>query len=121
MKLFIMLLFVALFAVGCSGEAEITVVNNTDYYVSGDIDGHSYGVVSGRTTKRSVEVGGFLDNSSKITINAYVPSTGAHLSKTYEMEKDHTYTYEVYSYYCGSSSYRMRLKTVESNSNIVAP
>lgn len=94
---------VALFIVGCAGEAEIKIHNTTDRYIHGDVEGQEFGLPENGQTSRTVEVGGFLKNSSDVTITCYVhctqssQSTVVHkLTKTTKVEKNSVYYYNVF-------------------------
>lgn len=99
----IVLMLMAAVVAGCSGDAKVVVKNNTDRYVTGDIDGKSYGVPSGSETTRTVDVGGFLKTSSDIDLTAHVhqsweSSSGivSSLQQTVEMKNGEEWTWDVY-------------------------
>ena len=116
----------ALLLIGCGGDADIKIINNTSRYASGDVDGQSFGVVTGGTTKRTIEVGSFWSSSSDVEINVnyhYTEKSGSGVKTRHhekmEMKADCEYTYELYSYAPGK--YGLRLLMAEPGSMIFAP
>jgi hypothetical protein len=104
MKIAALIVVLAFFAAGCGGDAEVTIINNTDRYVTGDLEGSTYGLPAGGHTTRSVEVGGFWSSSSDVTVQANVHSTTSassaicnRLSRTFKARKDEHHRYEVWS------------------------
>ncbi len=127
MKKLIPLIGLAAILAGCKGEARVDIRNNTSRYASGEVAGQTYGVVSGSTTTRSVEVGGFLKSSSKVKIFADVHASWEstspvvyRLNDEIKMEADHTYTWEIY-YASPSGQYILEQKSDEPHSPLLAP
>ncbi len=112
---------------GCSGEADLTIVNMTSRYANGDVEGRKFGLVSGGSTTKTLEVGGFLKSSSDVKINVRVHATTDGCSpvvdrwtKTMKLQKDYSYTYEFF--HCAPSGpYKLRLLKLESNSGLLRP
>ena len=101
--LLILTALAALFFIGCAGDAEIQIHNTTDRYVHGDVEESKFGLPENGQTSRTVEVGGFLKNSSDVTITCYVHSTESSqssvihkLTKTAKVEKNSVYYYNVF-------------------------
>ena len=105
MKSFLALLFLIPVLGGCSGEADVTVVNNTSRYVEGDFDGGEYfGIVAGGSANRTIEVGSFMKSSSEVDVNvAYHVSaesfSGIEFRKTFreKFKADAVYVLDLYT------------------------
>ena len=113
--------------VGCGGKAEVTIVNNTSRYANGDIDGNGFGIASGGSAKREVDVGGFFSSSSEVTINVDIhcseemySGVAGHLRHKMKMKKDYSYAYDIY-YSTFAGRYKLRLLNMESGSPILGP
>jgi len=127
MKRLLFLLVIPAVLWGCGGDAELKIINNTSRYVSGDVDGQSFGVVPGNYTRRVVEVGGFLSSSSKVEINLAYHATsdgGSNVidrdSDKIKLTADHEHQYEVWMVSsCGKPI--LRLKRVTPASSVLGP
>ena len=71
MKIYISALLLAALVCGCGGEATVEIRNNTDRYVTGDVDGHTYSLPSSGQATRKVDVGGFM----KISCSCVIPQS----------------------------------------------
>jgi hypothetical protein len=125
-KLAILVASLALAATSCGGSADITILNNTSRYVSGDVKGTSYGVVSGGQTKRTIDVGGTLSSSSDVNIRADLHASIDALSpvvatknSSMKMETGQSYSWEVY--FASPNQPGLRLVTISNPHSIVAP
>lgn len=128
MKTFLILLASLIFTVvGCAGQAEVKISNNTSRYVDGDVNGSKFGLVVGGMTTRSVEVGSFFSASSEVDITALIHASSEmtspivdRASKTIKLRAGSTYSYEVY-YSSGFRTYDLRLSAEEAGSAVLAP
>ncbi len=125
-KLLVLSMFLIIF-IGCGGEAEVEILNNTDCYIHGDVEGETFGLNYNGSTTRTVDVGGFFSHSSDVAIETKIHATMSSsspvvqtLSKETELKVDEKYTYEVY-FYGFNNEYGLRLKSIELNSSIVGP
>jgi hypothetical protein len=132
MKFVLLLSIIALFTAGCSGDAKVTIYNDTNTEARGDVDGNSFSIEPYGAVTKKVEVGDFFKKTSDITLTTRACCSdyyGNCRCRTFveemEMEKDNTYYYYVYCDYAGTSKPtaepEMELQMIEPNSNIVAP
>jgi hypothetical protein len=118
---------VLLGVVGCGGEATLVVRNNTSSYVSGDVDGSSFGVVAGGETQRVVDVGGFMSSTSKVDLSVRYHANSSGFSSVIETkrEKVELKANEILTYeaYFSPSLQRndLRLLGRENTGGILAP
>lgn len=106
-KQIVALLLVLVVLGGCSGEAEIILINNTSTYVEGDINGGGdFGLNPNGRATRMVDVGGMWSSSSEVEINVrYHESSSASspiiCRKTFaeEYSAGTVYTFELYTSY----------------------
>ncbi len=106
MKFRVIALMLVLVALGgCSGEAEIILMNNTSTYVEGNLDGGGdFGLNPNGQTTRKVDVGGFWSSTSDVDINVQYHETYSATSpivcrKTFseEFSASTVYTFELYT------------------------
>lgn len=108
-------LFALLAVAGCTGQADITVVNNTSSYIEGDFEGSaSFGLTPNGRTDRTIDVGSFWKSSSKVDIHVRYHEDWSSFSpiayqKTFTdtFKASQSYTYELYTNSGGSLSLRM--------------
>jgi hypothetical protein len=112
---------------GCGGDAEVTVVNNTSVYIEGDFDGKdSFGLPPNGMTTRSIEVGSFWRSSSTVDINCrfhedeyYDSSIAWWRTFNEKFQSDESYTFDIYSNMFGD--YFIRELGADRKSGILEP